>query len=142
MEVARRALPGGEYRITGEENATLCRAVGSEPDPRGVAHPIFYYVATQIGMGISVGDLLALCDCDVADGTLMAGSSVRFAGELRVDEDYIVSGEIVSLIRKSSRTFGAVDLLSFELCLTDRGGAQVLECTNQWLLPRRGVTQQ
>jgi hypothetical protein len=94
-------------------------------------------VATQCGMGISVDGLLKLCDFDVLDGPVMAGGNVRFDSDLRVDTDYVVEGEIVSLVRKPSRTFGAVDVLSFRLVMSDASGVKALECTNQWVLPRR-----
>jgi hypothetical protein len=88
-------------------------------------------------MGISVAELLALCDFDVADGPLMVGSEVSFQGELRIDQDYGVTGKINSLVRKPSRAFGAVDLLSFELSLLNHDNAPIVTCTNQWVLPRR-----
>jgi hypothetical protein len=138
MAGAGTIFPGGVYRISRAENEALCAAVGAAPDPDGRAHPIFYYIATQAGMGLSVGALLALCDFDVADGPLMVGGSVAFLGDLRVDETYNVTGEIVSLVRKPSRAFGAVDLLTFTLSLGGAAAVPVATCTNQWVLPRRG----
>src|ERR1700722_10693536 len=120
-------FPGGRFRITRDENAAFCDAAGATPDPDGRAHPIFYYIATQAAMGISVADLCALCDFDVADGPMMASSNVEFLGELAVDQDYEVGGEILSLIRKPSRTFGAVDLLTYRLTLT-ADSAEVVSC--------------
>ncbi len=132
-------FPGGRYRITREEDADLRQAVGSPPDPDGRAHPIFYYIATQCEMGISVGDLCAMCDFDVKDGPMMATSKVEYARDLMVDQEYDVGGEILSLVRKPSRTFGAMDLLTYRLTLSDQAG-QVLSCINEWVLPRRGET--
>lgn len=137
MGVAGTTLPGGTYELTAEENARLCRALGAAPDPEGRAHPLFYYVATQVGMGISVADLLRLCDFDVADGPLMTGSDMTLTEELRVGQVYEVEGEIVSLERKPSRTFGAVDKLRFRVRLRDTAQRIVVDCTNEWVLPRR-----
>ena len=135
----KRSFPGGTFRITREENADLCGAISSTPDPEGRAHPIYYYIATQASMGISVADLCALCDFDVNDGPMMATSKVEFAEDLRVDHDYRVDGEIVSVVRKSSRTFGAMDLLTYRLTLADPSdGREVAACVNEWVLPRRG----
>lgn len=136
MGVEGHAFPGGTYRITRGDNDALCAAVGVAPDPDGRAHPIFYYVATQVGMGMSVADLLTLCDFDVADGPMMTGSQASFAGELKVETDYRVAGEIVSLTRKPSRTFGFADILRFRLTLSEEGAAPALECVNEWILPR------
>ncbi len=136
MSLAGHRLPGGRYRITAVENDALCAAVGSEPRSDGRAHPIFYYIATQVGMGMTVADLLALCDFDVADGPMMTGSGAHFTGDLTVDTDYRIAGEIVSLVRKPSRTFGFADLLRFRLTMTAPDGVQVAECINEWILPR------
>jgi hypothetical protein len=133
-------FPGGRYRITREENAAFCEAIMATPDPEGRAHPSFYYIATQCEMGISVADLCKLCDFDVADGPMMATSKVDFAAELMVDQDYDVGGEIISVVRKPSRTFGAVDLLTYRLTLAEAGGRQVASTVNEWVLPRRGET--
>jgi hypothetical protein len=137
MDPAGTRLPGGTYRISRAENEALCASVGAAAAADDRAHPIFYYIATQVGMGISVADLLALCDFDVADGPLMVGSKAKFAGELLVEQDYAVSGTIDSLVRKSSRAFGAMDMLSFTLALQDEAGATILSCTSQWVLPRK-----
>lgn len=136
MGVEGHRLPGGIYRIARRENAALCAAVGVEADPEGRAHPIFYYIATQVGMGMSVASLLELCDFDVADGPMITGSSGHFAGELMVEEDYRVDGEILSLLRKPSRTFGFADTLRFRLTLSTLDDTTKLECVNEWILPR------
>jgi hypothetical protein len=136
MPVEGRAFPGGTYRIARQDNEALCEAVGAAPDPDGRAHPIFYYIATQVGMGMTVAELLALCDFDVADGPMMTGSNASFEGELMVETDYRVAGEIVSLTRKPSRTFGFADILRFRLTLSREGAQPTLECVNEWILPR------
>ena len=136
MGAEGQRLPGGWYRITRADNAAMCKAVGATPQSDGRSHPIFYYVATQVGMGMTVGELLALCDFDVADGPMMTASEARFEGELMVETDYRVEGEIVSLVRKPSRTFGFADILRFRLTLAEDGAAPSLECTNEWILPR------
>jgi hypothetical protein len=138
MGIDGHPLPGGQYRIAAAENAALCAAVGAAPEPDGRAHPIFYYIASQVGMGIGVDGLLALCEFDVADGPMMTKSSVTFAEELRVEETYRVEGEILSLVRKPSRTFGTADTLRFRLALTAPDDRRVLECVSEWILPRGG----
>lgn len=137
-----KPLPGGRYEITRAENEKLCAAVGSLPDASGAAHPIFYYIAGQCGMGISVEKLLAMCEFDVADGPMMTQSAVQFDAPLRVDETYGVSGEIIDLVRKPSRTFGAVDQLSFRVDLVNSTGARALSTTHKWILPRPGKVAQ
>lgn len=137
-DVAGRRLPGGVYRIDPAENAAFCASVGARPDPSGLAHPLFYYVAGQCAMGLSVADLLRLCDFDVNDGPLMTASGAQFRRPLRTGVDYAVAGEIVSLLRKPSRAFGTADQLQFRLTLADGEGVAV-ETTSSWLLPRREI---
>jgi hypothetical protein len=137
MTSFQKQLPGGHYRITAAENEAFTNAVGGEVDRDGRAHPLFYYIATQAAMGVSVSELCAMCDFDVADGPLMAQSRVTFDQDLMFDCDYTVSGRILSLIRKSSRTFGEMDLLTYELTMSRAEGERVAHCINQWVLPRR-----
>lgn len=137
-DVAGHRLPGGTYRIEPQENADFCASVGAEVDPSGLAHPMFYYIASQCAMGLSVADLLRLCEFDVNDGPMMTGSSARFERPLRVGTEYRVDGEIVSLIRKPSRAFGMADQLQFRLTLSDEDG-EAVEAVSSWILPRRGL---
>jgi hypothetical protein len=137
MMILPQRLPGGSYRITREENATLCEALGSAPAGDDRAHPIFYYVATQAAMGVTVEGLCQMCDFKIADGPMMAQSTVSFDRDLLVERDYAVHGAIISLERKNSRTFGALDLLTYELRVSETDGASVARCVNQWVLPRR-----
>lgn len=136
-----KALPGGHYTITSEDNNSLCAAVGATPDRSGNAHPIFYYIAGQCGMGLSVAEMLSLCDFDVANGPMLTRSEVHFDRDLRVGENFEVSGEILSLVRKPSRTFGAVDQLSFRLDLIDATGNRALSAIHHWILPRSEATR-
>ncbi|MFD2138601.1 hypothetical protein ACFSLT_31060 [Novosphingobium resinovorum] len=42
------------FTISAEENTALCRSTGIEPAADGTAHPIYYYIATQVAMGKTV----------------------------------------------------------------------------------------
>ncbi len=136
MAIKDPIIPGGRYRITREEHLALCRAVGDEGWNDDLAHPIFYFIATQVGMGLTVAQLCARCDFDIAQGPMMTRSDAAFSHDLKIDTDYDVSGEILSCIRKPSRTFGEVDLLTYRLRLDQSDGDMSVETTNQWILPR------
>ncbi len=137
-DVAGTSLDGdGVYVITAEQNATLCRSTGVEPAGDGTAHPIYYYIATQVAMGKTVAGVCATCDFDVEDGPMMGSSGVVFSGQLKVDVPYRVTGEILGLVRKRSRKLGVMDVLDYRLRLHDASGAKVLETTNVWVLPRK-----
>jgi len=136
-EVAGISLDGSDpYTISAEQNAALCRSTGVAPAADGSAHPIYYYIATQVAMGKTVAGLCAACEFDVEDGPMMGSSGVRFAGALRVGVPYQVSGEILGLTRKRSRKLGVMDVLEYRLRLHAPDGVAIAETTNVWVLPR------
>jgi hypothetical protein len=137
-EVTGTSLDGTDtYVITADQNATLCRSTGVEPATDGSAHPIYYYIATQVAMGKTVAGVCETCDFDIADGPMMGSSGVVFSGPLKVDTPYTVRGEITGLVRKRSRKLGVMDVLDYRLRLIDPAGTQVLETANVWVLPRK-----
>lgn len=137
-DVAGTSLTGsGTVTIPAADDAALCRSTGVEPAADGSAHPIWFFVASQVGMGKTVASLCEACDFNVDDGPMMTGSRVTFAAPLRIDTPYRVEGEIMGLVRKRSRTLGVMDLMEYELRLIDPDGEMVLATTNSWALPRR-----
>jgi hypothetical protein len=136
-DVAGLSLDGSETVVIGAaENRALCETMGITPDVDGRAHPSFYYIATQVGMGMSVAELCAACAFDVADGPMMATSGARFVRPMMTGEPYRVRGNIVSLVRKQSRRLGVMDLLDYRLRLETLAGECVAETHNVWVLPR------
>jgi hypothetical protein len=136
--VAGISLAGSQpYVISADENRALCESTGVAPAADGTAHPIYFYIATQVGMGMTVAGLCAACEFDVEDGPMMASSKVSFSRPLITGQPYRISGRIVSLIRKPSRKLGVMDMLEYLLELTLPDGTPVLSTTNVWVLPRR-----
>jgi hypothetical protein len=123
--------------IDPHENAALCRTMGVAPDANGLAHPSYFYIATQVGMGVSVTELCAACNFDVADGPMMATTSALFHKPLMTGQPYRVRGLVDSLVRKKSRKLGLMDLLTYTLWLDDPAGECVAQVGNVWVLPRR-----
>jgi hypothetical protein len=138
-DVAGTSLDGTSiFSISADENAALCRSTGTQPATDGSAHPIYYYIATQVAMGKTVAGVCETCEFDVGDGPMMGSSGVRFSGQLMVGQDYRVTGEILSLVRKKSRKLGVMDVLTYRLRLHPAaGGDAVLETDNVWVLPRK-----
>lgn len=137
-DVAGTSLDGTDlYVISAEENAALCRSTGVEPASDGTAHPIYYYIATQVAMGKTVAGVCETCEFDVEDGPMMGSSGVVFQEPLKVGVPYTVTGEILGLVRKRSRKLGVMDVLDYRLRLHDASGKAVLETTNVWVLPRK-----
>lgn len=136
--VAGMSLAGNApYIITAEENRALCESTGVAPAADGSAHPIYFYIATQVGMGMTVAGLCAACDFNVDDGPMMASSKVVFQRTLYTGQAYQVGGRIVSLVRKPSRKLGVMDMLEYLLELSLPDGTPVLSTSNVWVLPRR-----
>ena len=64
--VAGTSLDGTKiFTINSEENAALCRSTGVAPSRDGSAHPIYYYIATQVAMGKTVAGVCETCEFDV-----------------------------------------------------------------------------
>lgn len=139
-DVAGRRLDGAGFTIGAEVDAALRRSLGDTAALDGAAHAVWVYIATQRGMGLSVAELCAACDFDVADGPMLASSQLTLPGVLRVDTFYEVQGEIQSLVRKDSKKLGAMDLLTYELRLIEPGSAPVAVARNVWVLPRGRAT--
>jgi hypothetical protein len=137
--VAGTSLDGTKvFTISAEENAALCRSTGVEPAADGSAHPIYYYIATQVAMGKTVAGVCETCEFDVEEGPMMGSSGVRFTEPLMVEQSYRVTGEILSLVRKLSRKLGVMDVLTYRLRLhREADGACILETDNVWVLPRK-----
>jgi len=138
-DVAGTSLDGTKiFTITAEENAALCRSTGVDPADDGSAHPIYYYIATQVAMGKTVAGVCETCEFDVEEGPMMGSSGVRFQAPLMVGESYRVTGEILSLVRKLSRKLGVMDVLTYRLRLHRQAdGTCVVETDNVWVLPRK-----
>lgn len=138
-DVAGSSLDGTRiFRVSADENARICRSTGVEPATDGSAHPIWYYVATQVAMGKTVAGVCETCEFDVDDGPMMGSSGVRFSDPIMVGVDYRVTGEILSLVRKRSRKLGVMDVLTYRLRLHPAaGGDAILETDNVWVLPRK-----
>jgi hypothetical protein len=138
-DVAGTSLDGTKiFTITAEENADLCRSTGVEPAADGSAHPIYYYIATQVAMGKTVAGVCETCEFDVDDGPMMGSSGVKFTEALMVGQSYKVTGEILSLVRKASRKLGIMDVLTYRLRLhKEADDSCILETDNVWVLPRK-----
>ena len=135
--VAGVSLDGTEtYIITAAENAALCASTGVAPAGDGTAHPIYYYIATQVAMGKTVAGLCEVCEFDVEEGPMMGSSGAEFFGQLRLDTPYCVRGTVLSLVRKRSRKLGVMDVLTYQLSLHESNGDAVLQTENVWVLPR------
>jgi len=136
-DVAGVCLDGTEtYVITAAENAALCASTCVAPAGDGTAHPVYYYIATQVAMGKTIAGVCDVCAFNVEDGPMMGSSGAEFFGPLLLDTPYRVRGTILGLVRKRSRKLGVMDVLTYRLSLHDESDAAVLQTENVWVLPR------
>jgi hypothetical protein len=131
-------LPGGTFTITAQEDGNVLEVVGGEPAADGVAHPLWAYIATQRGIGISVADLCALADFDVNDGPMLGSSALEFHAPIRVGVEYHVTGRVLAIDRKQGGS-GTFDVMAFREDLLDADGAPVASSTSTYILPRKGA---
>lgn len=138
-ELARRVcgvqLPGGRFYVDATEAAEVRRLVGGAPE---AAHPVFSCIGSLRTLGLSIGEMCALCDFDLADGPLLGEFEVEFEAPLRVGASYQASGVIESFERVETRKLGAVDRLAFSVTLAAEDGTPVARARYLWLLPRGG----
>lgn len=132
-----REFPGGTYTITAKQDRMVRRLLGAEPSADGTAHPIYGYIATRVGCGLSVEDILAVAGAKPEDGPMVGTLELEFHSPLPVNTTYEVSGRFASIERKEGRRAGVFDLLRFELRLTAPRGEPAVTCTQSWILPRR-----
>jgi hypothetical protein len=119
-----RKLPGGTYVISADAARRLDAIVG------GDAGPLWAFVAATGGLGVSIAELFALVDCDMADGPMLGEWEVELARPLEIEREYRVAAEIVSMERKHGRS-GTFDLLRVRAALDDAA-----TCTMTYVVPR------
>ncbi len=96
-------------------------------------------VATLAATGVSIEDLLRLAGSSVAAGPMLGECRIVQSGEFRFDVQYRIVRQFLSIERKTSRRFGAMDLLRFVARMFEPAGNAVAEVTYSWVLPKRSV---
>jgi hypothetical protein len=135
QQLVGRPLPSGHFRLPSHENLLMHDAFYSAPRP--APHPVAAYAATQRGIGITVSELFQILGATIADGPLLAGCTMDFPGELRIETDYTVTGVIESIARKDTQKLGAVDFVTCRMELIDPASSdQVAIVTNVYAIPR------
>jgi hypothetical protein len=137
-------LPGGEFVIAESDVPTVANLVGSPTGAAtqafasgsGAAHPVFASIASLRTLGMSIAEMCALCDFDLADGPLLGECDIEFDAPMRAGVRYVATGAIESYERVASRRLGTLDRLRFVVELADAEGAPVARVSYLWLLPR------
>jgi len=130
-------LPGGRWAFREHESWLLHDAVYSPPEQ--TPHPIMAFLVAQRGLGITVAELFAMFDTDMADGPLLTESTLDLHAELCADVRYEVRGTVVSAIRKYGRTLGVFDLVTARFDVLGPDSPEpAATVTNVYALPRPG----
>jgi len=133
-----RTFPGGEYTVEPYVDWLVRDVVESEHDG-DVAHPVFGFIATLRGKGMSLDELFAICGAVAADGPMFGEHETELLAPLEVGKTYTVSGEFVSAVRKQGRKAGTFDIVGFRLELTDSRGRTAVTAYNSFVFPRRAA---
>jgi hypothetical protein len=136
--IVGRPFPGGTYTVESYLD-WLVRDVVVADRGEDVAHPVFGFIGTLLGKGMSLDDLFAICGATAADGPMFGEHETELLQPLRVGETYAVAGEFVSAVRKQGRTAGTFDIVGFELTLTDSDGRVAVKVFNSFVFPRRAA---
>ncbi|MDR5699757.1 hypothetical protein [Agromyces aerolatus] len=131
-------LAPGSITVTAGEANALAQVLGS-PAPEGDRlHPLFAFIAAQRGIGVSVAELCALADFDVADGPLLGSLEIEWERDLVAETEYAVDGSVTSIVRKTGRS-GSFDVFDFTERLNDRDGVAATVGVT-FILPRPAQT--
>lgn len=106
------------------------------PESDGAASPVFVFLAGTAAMGMSWEELWALFGATEADGPMAGETETVVRHPLRVGATYLVSGWIVSAVRKRGARTGVFDLVGYQLDLHDHAGSLAATCTNSIVFPR------
>lgn len=128
-------MPGGRYRISAAEAAEVCRLALTDAQ---AVHPAHATVVSLRSLGVSIGQLCALCDFDLADGPFLGELSIDFHAPLAMEVDYQVEASIEGLSRHASRQLGTLDKLRFRVSIRTLMDQPVADLLYLWILPRGG----
>jgi hypothetical protein len=129
-------FPGGTCELPPYVNWLWEDAILSEHDG-DVAHPSLGYYIAMAGLGVSIGDVMALLDGSPDSGVMFGESELEFHGTLSAGTSYDCEAEITAVERKQGKRAGVFDKLTFRITVRARGDSSPsVVCTNTWIFPR------
>ncbi len=128
-------LPGGTFIVAEYERWLSHDALQSPPLPEGLLHPVWVLLGALRGMGITLGELMAIAEA--GEGTMFGETELEQVEPLRTGVVYLVRGSITQLARRESRKMGPMDLMTFRLEIVDPTGAVVAVSVQVFIIPRR-----
>lgn len=131
-------LPGGAFEVAEYERWLSHDAMLAPPLPPGVLHPVWILLGVLRGMGVSIEELVAIADARPDDGVLFGETTLRQERPLRTGVRYAVAGQVTGLTRRTGRRAGTMDLLTFELSVSEPGGALAAVSAQTFVILRKG----
>jgi hypothetical protein len=132
-------FPGGTYTIEHWENALLCDVLCVDPLPGGLVHPTWLCYGPIAGVGLRVADLFALFRAESDEAVRFGESRLELWQPLLEDTTYRLSGEVVGVERKQSRSLGWMDVVDFRIDVHDDGGGELIASNTTTVLFLRGA---
>jgi hypothetical protein len=130
-------FPGGTYTLPDYVNWLWEDAILSahDGDP---THPSLGYHIAIAGLGVSIGEVMALLDGSPDSGVMFGENELEFRGSLHTGATYECEGEITGVERKQGKRAGVFDKLTFRIEVRERGSlTPTVVCTNTWIFPRK-----
>jgi hypothetical protein len=134
------SFPGGTFFIDSHTNFLINKSTNMASKQKDLnqliaAHPIFLFTSTLRGSGASIQDIFDLLDYDVKNGPMLGQCNMVFNSPLKLDYEYKIDGEIISLKEKVSKKLGKIKILDFTLSLFDISKQKVASVSYVWILP-------
>lgn len=121
-ELHERSLPGGEIVIEKYEAVIGDQALRATPSTDGVAHPIWFVIASLRGIGITVDELCAMMHTRTTDTLLFGSCSVVQDRSLRAGERYRTTARIGEIASRTTRDGSRLDSVEVEVGVHDDAG--------------------
>ena len=99
--------------------------------------PVFVFLAGTAAMGLSWEEMWALFGAQESDGPMAGEVATEVFSPLQLEATYLISGRIVSAVRKRGARSGTFDLVGYQLDLHDRCADLVASCSSSIIFPRR-----
>ncbi|MDB5722751.1 MAG: hypothetical protein JWP15_3369 [Alphaproteobacteria bacterium] len=130
-------LPPGHFALDADLDDRLRRDGAAPPREGDIAHPIFAFVGGIGGLGVPVGDAIALAGCSIGAGPLLASCDISIYRALKVGVTYQIAGRIAGKTRKPSRRFGAADHLLLSVSIAE-GDVRFVDLDLKMIVPVTG----
>lgn len=136
--IAGQQLPGGVVVIEPHESAIGDGAMRAVDDPQGLAHPLWFVIASLRGMGISVEALCALARQGDGDTLLFGSCEVVQDVPLVAGGTYLTTARIGEVGSRTTRDGSRLDSIEVVVDLS-LGDAYVGAVTSIYLFKRASI---